>query len=78
MQILQIDSFWRRRAPVSAPEVDAALAVLGLEPGADAVACRRQYRRMLSVHHPDRGGSTARAQEINQAMLILQRYYGKS
>ena len=73
-----IDSFWRRRAPVSAPEVDAALAVLGLEPGADAVACRRQYRRMLSVHHPDRGGSTARAQEINQAMLILQRYYGKS
>jgi hypothetical protein len=73
-----IDSFWRGRASVSDPEVRAALAVLELEPGADAVACRRQYRRLLSLHHPDRGGSTARAQEINQAMLILQRYYGKS
>ncbi|WP_341706026.1 DNA-J related domain-containing protein [Halopseudomonas sp.] len=73
-----IDSFWRGRASVSEPEVSAALAVLELEEGADAAACRRQYRRLLSQHHPDRGGSTARAQEINQAMLILQRYYGKS
>lgn len=73
-----IDSFWRGRASVSEPEVSAALAVLELEEGADAAACRRQYRRLLSQHHPDRGGSTARAQEINQAMLILQRYYGKN
>lgn len=73
-----IDSFWRGRVSVSEPEVSAALAVLELEEGADAAACRRQYRRLLSQHHPDRGGSTARAQEINQAMLILQRYYGKN
>lgn len=42
---------------------DRALAVLGLEPGADLAAIRRSYRQLLSRHHPDRvtarGGSEA-------------------
>ncbi|WVM89187.1 hypothetical protein UMZ34_00115 [Halopseudomonas pachastrellae] len=41
-------------------------------------ALKQRYRSLLSRHHPDRGGSTAQAQEINRAMLILQRYYGKN
>ena len=37
---------------------------------------KRRYRELVSIHHPDRGGSTARIQSINLAMEILQRHYG--
>ncbi|MCO3066035.1 hypothetical protein FA243_29305, partial [Pseudomonas aeruginosa] len=36
-----------------------------------------RYRQLVSQHHPDRGGSTARLQSINKAMEILQRYYSR-
>jgi hypothetical protein len=36
---------------------------------------KRRYRQLVSIHHPDRGGSTTRLQSINLAMEILQRYY---
>lgn len=36
---------------------------------------KRRYRELVSIHHPDRGGSTARIQSINLAMEILERYY---
>ncbi|MBA1278568.1 MULTISPECIES: DNA-J related domain-containing protein [Pseudomonadaceae] len=38
-------------------------------------AIKRRYRQLVSIHHPDRGGSTKRIQSINLAMEILQRYY---
>jgi hypothetical protein len=37
---------------------------------------KQRYRQLVSIHHPDRGGSTSRLQSINLAMEILQRYYG--
>ncbi len=33
---------------------------------------RKQYRKLVSRHHPDRGGSTERLQRINQAMDIVR------
>ncbi len=36
-----------------------------------------RYLSLISLHHPDRGGSTARLQSINKAMEILQRYYSR-
>ncbi|MCY1558631.1 hypothetical protein D9M68_955840 [compost metagenome] len=38
-------------------------------------AIKHRYRQLVSLHHPDRGGSTARLQSINKAMEILERYY---
>ncbi|MBU2294721.1 MAG: J domain-containing protein, partial [Gammaproteobacteria bacterium] len=38
---------------------------------------KHRYRQLVSLHHPDRGGSTARLQSINKAMEILERYYGR-
>jgi DnaJ-domain-containing protein 1 len=74
-----LDGFWRRqgRGAVAPDELAQALAAMELEQPTDARAVKQRYRALVRVHHPDRGGSTERAQEINQAMLILERYYGK-
>jgi hypothetical protein len=46
----------------------SAYAALGLEPGADAAAVDRAYKRLIKQHHPDReGGDSTRAAEINRA-----------
>ncbi|MGE5563858.1 MAG: J domain-containing protein [Bacillota bacterium] len=50
----------------------SALAVLGLEPGADAAAIERAYKHLLKQHHPDRGGDASRAAEITKAYRELR------
>jgi mannose-6-phosphate isomerase-like protein (cupin superfamily) len=54
-----------------------ALQVLGLEVDADFEQARERYRRLAMEHHPDRGGDTRRLQEINAAMEVLARAYGR-
>ena len=51
----------------------SALAVLGLEPGADATAIEQAYKRLIKQYHPDReGGNSTRAAEINRAYRELR------
>jgi len=51
----------------------SALAVLGLEAGADATAIEQAYKRLIKQHHPDReGGDSKRAAEINRAYRELR------
>ena len=51
----------------------SAFAVLGLDPGADAAAVEKAYRRLIKQHHPDReGGDSTRAAEINRAYRELR------
>ena len=51
----------------------SALSVLGLEPGADAIAIEQAYKRLIKQHHPDReGGDSTRAAEINRAYRELR------
>jgi hypothetical protein len=59
--------------------VDAsAYDSLGLEPGADAAAIERAYKRLIKEHHPDRdGGDAARAAEINRAYRELRKPRGE-
>jgi len=50
----------------------SAYAALGLEPGADAAAVERAYKKLIKEHHPDReGGSATRAAELNRAYRDL-------
>ncbi len=65
-----LDSFFRQTC--SRPERQRALAVLELDETASSEEIRLQYRRLAARHHPDRGGDTARAQEINRAMDQLR------
>jgi len=69
-------SFWTRMQ--GSDEKRAALELFELdrcEQPLTAALIRRRYRQLVGLHHPDRGGSTARLQSINLAMEILQRYY---
>ena len=51
----------------------SALAVLGLEAGADSAAIEQAYKRLIKQHHPDReGGDGTRAAEIIHAYRALR------
>jgi len=58
------------RRPVGDPRADA-LAVLGLDPGASAVAIKRAHRRLVKQHHPDMGGSAEAFRRVNEAYQQL-------
>jgi curved DNA-binding protein len=45
--------------------------ILGVPKTATADEIKRAYRRLASQHHPDKGGDTARFQEIEQAYRTL-------
>lgn len=52
-----------------------ALRTLALQDPVDYETIRNRYRQLVMCHHPDRGGETARLQELNEAMAILARIY---
>ena len=70
-----LDDFWQRMAGRELPTGDVAQARLTLELDSEAklttAELKKQYRKLLQQHHPDKGGSTAKAQEISQAYRIL-------
>lgn len=45
--------------------------ILGVAPQASADDLKRAYRKLASQHHPDKGGDTARFQEIQEAYSVL-------
>lgn len=69
-------SFWSRMQ--GSEDKVAALQLFELDEASTPVnlaLIKSRYRQLVSLHHPDRGGSTRRLQSINLAMEILQRYY---
>lgn len=68
-----IFSFWKT---FHHPErhIDS-LKILQLKPPVSYNEIKKQYKRLASKHHPDKGGSTELIQQINQAMATLSQHY---
>jgi hypothetical protein len=66
---------WERAAPPPAADGpmtrEGAYAALGLPAGASDGEIHRAYRALIMKHHPDHGGTHAKAAEINQAKDML-------
>lgn len=46
-------------------------STLGLTRTANADEIKRAYRKLASLHHPDKGGDTAKFQEVEEAYRVL-------
>jgi len=68
-------SFWTRMHGGEEKRAALELFELDMDAPLDLTLIRQRYRQLVSLHHPDRGGSTGRLQSINLAMEILTRYY---
>ncbi len=56
--------------------IQDAMDTLGVENGFDAAALKTAFRRASSKNHPDKGGSTAAMQKVNQAYDMLKSNVG--
>ncbi len=57
--------------PAGAMSAKDAYRILGLEPGAGEAEIREAYHRLISGVHPDKGGSSYLAAQVNRAKDIL-------
>ena len=58
-------------AQAGVSSAEDAYRVLGLEPGASDAAIREAYHRLIASVHPDKGGSSFLAAQVNRAKDIL-------
>lgn len=66
-----LSGFWRRLN--GSERRQEALRVLGMEEPAEPAAIRHRYRQLAQRHHPDKGGDTETLQQINEALMVLER-----
>ena len=62
-------SFWNKYNKIDLRE--DALSELGLIDPVDDNMIKKEYRRLIMQHHPDRGGDTGILQKLNAAIKIL-------
>ena len=63
--------WWRTQAPKATKGEAAALALLGLAPGAKADAIQAAWRARIAQAHPDAGGSDEAARAVTAARDLL-------
>lgn len=64
------------KEPAARDPYQDAIDLLGLKPGFNRAALNRAYKQAMKHAHPDAGGSTRKAQAVNQARDFLKRARG--
>ncbi|WP_166265762.1 DNA-J related domain-containing protein [Marinobacter caseinilyticus] len=76
-----MDDFWSGRSfhyPASEEAAEAA-SILGFSQLPDSFdEIKYRFRRSVMLLHPDRGGDTAKVQELNEAFGTLRRYFNQN
>ena len=52
-----------------------AFQILGISEDTEFAAARKTYRRLVKIHHPDKGGTVGRFQKIQAAWEVIKAYY---
>jgi hypothetical protein len=72
-----LDQFWKKF--YNPQQKNQALTTLKIHPdeqvNIDFKSIKKQYRRLVMQHHPDRGGDANKLIAIQQAMQCLEHYY---
>ncbi|TPV58521.1 molecular chaperone DnaJ [Aestuariibacter sp. GS-14] len=72
-----LNGFWERfvGGGYTDHDVNQAKRILGFDANSllTAADIKRQYRKLLQTHHPDKGGSTEASQRITEAYRVLSR-----
>jgi DnaJ-domain-containing protein 1 len=61
----------QHRGAAGAMDEATACSILGLSPGASADEVKAAHRRLMTKLHPDHGGSSYLAAQLNQAKDLL-------
>lgn len=73
-----LDGFWQRMAGRELSDTEVVRAKITLELNSEGevtvAELKKQYRKLLQQHHPDKGGSTEKTQDISQAYRVLSRH----
>lgn len=64
-----LDSFWTRY--FNQDKYTEALKVLGIQEAEDKQTVKNRYRKLASIHHPDKGGCKKRFNEIKEAYDLI-------
>lgn len=62
-----------RPPPAEAMSLEAARSILGVEPDATSKEVNAAYKRLMRMAHPDKGGTTGLAVQLNAARERLLR-----
>lgn len=49
-----------------------AYLILGLEEGTSVDVCKKEYRRLSLIHHPDRGGDAEKFSQLTDAFETIK------
>lgn len=69
-----LNRFWK--GVIVQPKILSAFATLEINPTTDLKKVKLAYRKKMASAHPDKGGCTNEATELNHAVDVINKAFG--
>ncbi len=69
-----MSGFWNRF--VRRDDIHHAMKTLELNTLKDSAQVKKQFKKLMIIHHPDKGGTSEKAAQLNEAKTTLLRFMG--